>query len=113
MREIVETRIGTSVIETPKRLYNPVTEKYVRMENLSEDGYCRKFLAMLYSQNGGVNKVNLSSSPVCTFDKDKWKLQEQEGQFVMVKKEAETAFDELVMNEADTAGKAVSKPTDK
>lgn len=93
----VETRIGTSVIETPSRLYNPVTERYERMENLSEDGYCRRFLAMLYAQNGGCNKINLNASPVATFDKEKWKLSETDGHFCLQKREADTNFDEVVL----------------
>lgn len=93
----VQTLIGTSVVETPKRLYNPVTERYERMENLSEDGYCRRFLAMLYAQTGGSNKIDLNASPVATFDKGKWELSETDGHFCLQKREADTKFDELVL----------------
>ena len=95
----VETRIGTSVIETPVRVHNPVTESTERMADLSEDGYCRKFLAMLYAQTGGVNHVDLASSPVCTFDKDKWKMEEQGGQYVLVKREPDNEFDAAVLGD--------------
>lgn len=100
-RGTVETQIGTAVVETPKRLYNPVTGQYQRMDRLSEDGYCRRFLAMLYAQTGGCNRVNLNSSPVATFDKDKWRVEETDGTHVLVKREADSRFDELMLGETD------------
>lgn len=99
MSESVKTQIGTSVVETPTRLYNPVTERYERVENLSEDGYCRRFLAILHAQTGGVNKIDLNASPVASFDKDKWELRETDGHYCLQKREAETRFDELVLEE--------------
>lgn len=96
-KDRVETVVGTSVIETPNRLHNPVTERSEYMENLSEDGYCRRFLAMLYSQTGGCNHINLNSSPVATFDKEKWRLEETDGHFALVKREPDSALDKLTL----------------
>jgi hypothetical protein len=95
----VRTDIGTSVVETPKRVHNPVTDRTEDMTQLSADGYCRRFLALKSAANGS-SVVDFSSSPVATFDKDKWELNEQDGQFVLVKKEAESALGEMVL-EAD------------
>lgn len=90
------TDIGTVVIEHPRRLKNPIHDESRDMTNLAEDGYLRRFLAVLYAANS-PDHVDLSSSPVCAFDKDRWELEEQDGQYVLVKREPESRFDELVM----------------
>jgi hypothetical protein len=96
--ETVETCLGTTVVETPKRINNPITERTENLTNLSKDGYCRRFLALL-SATGGPNVVNLNSSPVATFDKDRWELRETDGNFVLVKRNAETKIDEMVLGD--------------
>lgn len=94
----VQTSIGTTVVETPKRINNPVTGRTEDLTNLSEDGYCRRFLATLSALNG-PDVVDFGSSPVATFDKDRWELREQDGSYVLVKREAVTSFEELVLDE--------------
>lgn len=94
--ETVETDIGTAVVETPKRVRNPVTERTEDMRNLSADGYCRRFLAVL-SASSTPSVVNLDASPVATFDKDKWRMEERDGRYVLVKRDTETKLDELVL----------------
>ena len=100
-KTFVRTDIGTSVVETSKRVHNPVTDRTEDMTRLSADGYCRRFLALKAASNGS-SVVDFSSSPVATFDKDKWELNEQDGQFVLVKKEAESDLGEMLL-EADDA----------
>jgi hypothetical protein len=94
--ERTTTDVGTTVIETPRYYRNPITDRREKIEDLSEDGYCRRFLALHYAATR-PSTVNLDSAPVATFDKEKWKLEEQDGQYVLVKREAETKFDELVL----------------
>lgn len=99
--ETVETTIGTAVVETPRRLYNPTTDQYQDLTKLSEDGYCRKFLAMLYAQNGGVNTINLTWSPVNTFAKGLWEYKEGGEYHILKKRRAEYELDEIVMGDSD------------
>lgn len=95
-KDYVRTDVGESIVTTPKRIRNPVTDRTEDLTNLSADGYCRRFLALLSASNS-PDVVDLGSSPVLTFDKDRWQLQEQDGQYVLVKREAETALDEAVL----------------
>lgn len=91
------TKVGTAEIEMPTYYRNPVTDSRERISDLSEDGYCRKFLAMHYLATR-PSTVNLDSFPVATFDKENWELEEQENQFVLVKKSTDTPLDELVLD---------------
>jgi len=93
---VVRTDIGTTVVVTPKRVQNPVTERTEDLTNLSADGYCRRFLALLAATNT-PDHVDVGSSPVLTFDKSRWELRETDGQHVLVKREAETKFDGKVL----------------
>lgn len=101
LRDTVETVVGSMVLETPKRVYNPVSDEYRDMRQLSEDGYCRRFLAVLSAMNS-VDTINVDESPVLTFDTDRWELRESEGQIVLVKREPEARFEELVLDASDT-----------
>jgi len=94
----VETNIGTTVVETPARVFNPTTEKYQDLRNLSEDGYCRQFLA-LRSHMDSCSTIDVDSAPVLTFDKDRFEMQETDGQYVLVKRESEGQFGEMVLND--------------
>lgn len=100
-KDYVRVDIGTRVVEVPRRFRNPLTDKTHDLTNLSDDGYCKKFLALLHATNS-PDVVDLGSSPVLTFDKDRWELQEQEGQHVLVKREPETEFGARVMDETGT-----------
>lgn len=97
-RETVETDIGTTVVETPKHVTNPVTDRREDMTRLSEDGYCRKFIALEYASNS-PDHVDLGSSPVLHFDKDRWELRELDGSYVLVKRDPESELDDLVLND--------------
>jgi len=96
------TLVGTTVYETPRRLYNPVTEEFERIDKLSEDGYKRRFLAALYSSET-TNTIDLDSYPVAHFDGAKWVLRKQEGDYILTKRDAETRVDEMALND-DTDG---------
>lgn len=97
-REYVQTDIGTAVVETPKRVKNPVTDETRDLTQLSRDGYCRRFLALLSARNS-PDVINLNSSPVATFDKERWQLEETEEHYVLQKTSAETHLDEVVLTD--------------
>lgn len=96
MKDYVRVDIGTSVVEVPRRLKNPLTDRRHDLTKLSDDGYLKPFLAHLHASNS-PDVVDLGSSPVLTFGKDRWELQETDSQHVLVKREAETEFDERVL----------------
>ena len=83
----VKTLIGTTVYETGKRVKNPVSGECERIDRMSENGYKRKFLAVRNATQS-PNVIDLSTSPVATFDKDKWDLREEGDHYVLVKSEA-------------------------
>jgi hypothetical protein len=99
MSKTVETCIGTTVVDTPKRVYNPVNDEYRDLTKLSEDGYLRRFLA-LRSHMDSCDTIDLDSSPVLSFGKDKWELEEQSGEYVVVKKQPESDFGKLLMGDS-------------
>lgn len=96
--ETVETNLGTATVETPERVYNPITDEYRDLRKLSENGYCRRFLATLAAYNT-PSVINLDSSPVASFNKEKWELQETDNHIILVKQDAETPLDELLLND--------------
>lgn len=91
----IETAIGSMVIETPRRVSNPTTDKYQDLTNLKEDGYCRQFLA-LYSHHSRVNTIDLDSAPMLSFDKDRWELEELDGSYLLVKREPESKLGQML-----------------
>lgn len=96
MKDHVHVDIGTAVVEVPRYIRNPLTDRREDLTRLSDDGYLKPFLAFLYARTGpGV--VDLGSSPVLTFDKDRWELKDHDGQHVLVKRESESKFDEMVI----------------
>jgi len=98
MKDHVQTEIGTQVVTTPKRIRNPVTERTEDLTNLSSDGYCRRFLALLAATNT-PDHINLSNAPVLTFDKDRWQFKEEKGQYVVMKREPESEFGERLLED--------------
>lgn len=85
----VETQVGDRVIETPRRVYNPVTDQFQNMESLSEDGYCRRFLAVL-SAISVADSTFISPAPTATFSKDEWELEEDSDEYVLSKTTPQT-----------------------
>ena len=94
--DTVETELGTTVVETPKRVYNPINDEYRDLTKLSEDGYCRRFLA-LRSHMNSVDTINVDSAPVLSFDKDRFELQETDDHYFLVKKEGESEFGQRII----------------
>jgi hypothetical protein len=88
--------IGTSVIEVPDYIRNPLTGNREKVDDLSDDGYLKPFLALLHDRDN-ADLVDLGTSPVLTFDEDRWEYQKDESGHVLVKREAESRHDELVL----------------
>ena len=78
----VQTLVGTTVYETPKTVYNPVTERFEKMTELS-DGYKRKFLAVRAATQT-THTIDLESHPAAHFDGDKWEYREKDGDHILV-----------------------------
>jgi hypothetical protein len=98
MRSTIETQIGTTIVESSKRVFNPIKGEHQDLSKLSEEGYCRRFLAVLSAYNS-PSVVDLDSSPIVTFDKSRWKLSEDDGHYIIEKREPETDLDEMVMDD--------------
>lgn len=100
MKDYIKVSIGTTVVEVPRHIRNPINEERCDLAKLSDDGYLKPFLATHYHTTH-ANVVDLDSSPIASFDKDKWELVEREQSYVVRKKEPETKFDEAVMESWD------------
>lgn len=88
MSETVQTRVGTSVVTTPSRVYNPVNDTYEKMDSLSQDGYKRLFLAIHHETND-TGLININEAEMLSFDKDKWDLLDDDTSHVVVLKDAD------------------------
>lgn len=97
-KDYVRVDLGTQVIECPRYLHNPITERRHDLTKLSDDGYLKPFLAMQYAYNT-PDVVDLASSPYLTFDEERWEMTQMDGHIVLTKREPETAFDEMVLDE--------------
>jgi hypothetical protein len=95
-KPFVRVDIGTTVVETPARLTNPITQRTHDLRKLRDDGYLKVFLALKYAANS-PDVVDFGSTPVATFDKDRWEMEEKDSQYVLVKRDAETKFEEKVL----------------
>lgn len=85
MAQKVQTKIGTSVIETPEYIRNPITGNRENMAELSQDGYKRKFLAMMYKSNR-PNVIDFSESKMLSFNKEKWGLEECDDYHILARR---------------------------
>lgn len=98
MKDVVRVDIGTTVVECPRRLRNPLTDRRHDLTELSDDGYLKKFLALQFAY-ASPDIVDLGSSPVLTFDRDRWEeANGPESSITLVKQEAETPLDEMVLD---------------
>lgn len=95
-KDYVQVDIGTTVVEVPRRLRNPLTERTHDVTKLSDDGYLKPFLAHLHASNS-PDVIDVGSAPVLTFDKDRWEFEEKDGQLVLKKRDAESTFGEMVL----------------
>lgn len=97
-KDHVQVDIGTTVVECPRRLRNPITERTEDLTQLSDNGYLKPFLALEYASNS-PDHIDLGSSPILSFGPDRWEWQEQDGRLVVQKREAETRFEEMVIGD--------------
>lgn len=111
-KDHVQVDIGTTLVELQRRQYNPLTDRTHDLTKLSDDGYLKKFLALLHEQ-GNPDVVDLGSSPVLTFDSERWEYREVDGQHVLVKREAETKLDELVLESPGKKSTGTSQEGDR
>lgn len=101
IKDYLQVDIGTSVVEVPRYIRNPLTDRRHDLTKLSEDGYLKPFLALQHASNSS-DVIDLGSTPVLTFDKDRWELRDNEGQHVLAKRDPESRYGEVVLNrEAD------------
>lgn len=80
----VETRVGTTVVETQARVPHPEKDEYVDLRDLSKDGYMRK-LAAYRAHVSRTGTVNVDDASVLTFDADRWDYRKGAGCHVLVK----------------------------
>lgn len=102
-KDHVQVNIGTTVVKLQRWQRNPITDRRHDLTKLSDDGYLKPFLALLHEQSG-PDVVDLGSSPVLTFDDERWEYREKEGHHVLVKREPESKFDELVLETSQDGG---------
>lgn len=95
-KQYVRVPVGTKVIEVPRRYRNPLTDRTHDLTKLSDDGYLKPFLALNYAIS--QDTIDLSSSPVLSFDKSRWELDETDDHHILVKRESESEFDEQVLD---------------
>lgn len=96
----VRTAIGTQVVETPRRLLNPVTGQMEDLTKMSADGYKRRLLA-LRSASDSASVVDLNSSPVATFDKETWEVTETDDHIVVTKSDADVDVEGTIESESE------------
>lgn len=101
----VRVAFGTTVLEVPAKIRNPTTERRHDLRNLSDDGYLKPFLALYYHfANRSEDIINLGSAPVLTLSKDRFEYQEMDEGHVLVKRQAETKFEEMVLEDLQGVG---------
>jgi len=93
------TQVGTQVLETSRYVQNPKRGAIENIEDLPESGYKRPFLAAWSRLQATANLINLETTPVLTFDPDRWERVDHEDLIVVRKREPESAYDEMVLGE--------------
>ena len=93
------TQIGTQVLETSRYVRNPKRGETEKIEDLPESGYKRLFLASWSRLKATANLINLNTTPILTFDPDRWELIDHEDMIVVRKREPESTYDEMVLRE--------------
>jgi hypothetical protein len=86
-------------LETSRRVRNPKRGETEKIEGLPESGYKRLFLAAWSRLQATANLINLKTTPVLTFDPDRWELVDHEDMIVVRKREPESTYDEMVLGE--------------
>lgn len=89
----------TQTVMVQRWIRNPLTDRRHDLTKLSDDGYLKPFLAVQGKLSQNV--VDLGRSPVICLDKDRWEVEERDGQFVAVNQSAEGRFPEMVLGGED------------
>jgi len=71
----------------PRPVYNPLTGKVEDLDKLKPTGYKYHYLMAIAQIEKMKNWIDIDNATVLTFDKDKWKLEEQEKYYVIIRKE--------------------------
>lgn len=87
---------GTRILTVPRHIVNPFTDRRHDLTKLSDDSYLKPMLALKAATNSS-DHINLRESPVLTFGKDRWEMREQDGQYIVVKREPESKFGEKLL----------------
>lgn len=101
-KDYVQVGIGTTVYEVRRHLRNPITGRREDLAELSDDGYLKPFLAVLYAHKSD-DIVDLERAPVLTFDTDRWTVHDRGETVWVVKDEAESRLGEMVLDDMKQA----------
>lgn len=102
LKDHVEVPVGTSRVVVPRYIHNPMTERREDLTRLSDNGYLKHFLALYWDftqRKSGV--IDLDNAPVLSFWDEAWERIEVEDYTVMVKREPDSRFEEMVLEGAD------------
>ena len=97
MKQYIKVQIGTSIIEVPRYILNPLNNNREDLKNLSDNGYIKPFLALHYHTRSN-DLINLKQSPYLSFDKNEWLLTQSENHYIIKKKNPESKFDEIILD---------------
>lgn len=95
-KDHVRVEVGTRVITCRRRQRNPITERRHDLTKLSDDGYLKPFLAL--KSKLSQDTIDLRTTPILTFDKDRWDFEEKEGTVVITKREPESQYGEFLLD---------------
>jgi hypothetical protein len=105
----VRTQIGTQVIETSWCVRNPKRGETEKIENLPESGYKRLFLAAWSKLQATSNLIDPETTPIFTFDPDRYELVDHQDLIVVRNREPESTYGEMVLGEqGDRPGDTVT-----
>lgn len=103
MTDYVKVSIGTVVLTVPRHIRNPVTNRRIDLTKVSDNGYLKKFLALTVKMNSD-NLIDLRNSPVLSFDKDKWELEERDAGYLLFNEEPDGGLGEMLLEEEEAEG---------
>lgn len=100
----VQVSMGeTTILTVPRHIRNPFTGRRHDLTKLSDDGYLKPFLALLSATNS-PDHINVAAAPVLAFDRERFEYREVDGNHVLVKREGETKFGEMVVGDLHRDG---------
>lgn len=93
----VRTQVGTQMLKTQPRVKNPKQSTYESIADVTPGGYKRMFLAAWANLNARNSLIDLRTTPILTFDPEKWIWEEQNGRLVVQKQEPGSKYGEMVL----------------